>query len=400
MDFKLLMRRSSHVEVAAAREDSNETTVRNINGTHNLDSGIENFNFLFPNVNKKSPKMFFLPFLLSLSATVIAYDPTCPSHVFSTQCPYPPLSYTVKPSPGKGLGVFAEHTLETGSIIMREAPIITIKRPDHAPGTAYPMSDISQLVHAEYDKLSKKEQEEVLSLTYSVLSGDIAKYGNNLDHLGLIFRNNAYDTGSEIGLFPKIARINHSCRPNAAYYWNEKLKRRFVYATREIEEGEEIFVSFISLLMTREERQKKLARYGFTCKCSACSQHPVDVYHSDKSREDISQAIQAFSSQMNLTAPTHPSAIRKARKNAESSLKLADMVQKEGLADYYAQTYRIAAISHARIGDWQKATLWANEGYKRRVMEDAESPWTLEMYELTRRFIEKWEDQLKQTHAV
>lgn len=301
----------------------------------------------------------------------------------------------VEPSPGKGLGVFAAHLLETGSIIMREAPVITIKPPQHSPGTTYPMPAISQLVHAEYERLTEAAKHDILDLTYSVLPSDIQRYGNNLDILGLIFRNNAYDTGSEIGLFPKIARINHSCRPNAAYYWNEKLKRRFVYATRDIEEGEEIFVSFISLLLTREQRQKKLARYGFTCTCPACSQKENDLQHSDQARLDIEKAMKAFSSQMNLTAPTHPSAVRKARKNAESSLQLAGLVQQEELADYYAQTYRIAAITHARIGDWEKATVWANEGYKRRVMEDAESPWTLEMYELTRRFIENWEAELK-----
>ncbi|KAJ4303603.1 SET domain-containing protein 5 [Kalmusia sp. IMI 367209] len=283
---------------------------------------------------------------------------------------------------------------------MREAPILNIKPPKHAPGTGYPMSAISNLVRAEYNRLSKAEQHEVLALTYSVLPSDIEKYGNNLDILGLIFRNNAYDTGSEIGLFPKIARINHSCRPNAAYYWNEKLKKRFVYATREIEEGEEISVSFISLLLPREERRTKLARYGFVCTCPACSQHPVDLHYSDKARTDINQALRAFSAQMNLTAPTHPSAIRKAQKNAVSSLQLASLVEQEGLADYYAQTYRIVAISHARVGNWEKATVWANEGYKRRVMEDAESPWTMEMYELTRRFIENWEAELKSNIAT
>lgn len=339
--------------------------------------------------------MIVLALLLSFPSLIFAHSQTCPTHAFQTQCPYPPLPYSVYPSPGKGLGVFAAHTLETGSIIMREAPILNIKPPQHAPGTGYPMSAISNLVRTEYNRLSEEEQREVVSLTYSVLPSDIQKYGKNLDILGLIFRNNAYDTGSEIGLFPKIARINHSCRPNAAYYWNEKLKRRFVYATREIEEGEEIFVSFISLLMTREERQKKLARYGFVCTCPACSQHSDELHHSDQTRVDIYQALQAFSTQMNLTAPTHPSGLRKARKNADSSLELASLVQQEGLTDYYAQTYRIVAISHARVGDWEKAATWANEGYKRRVMEDAASPWTMEMHELTKRFIERWEAELK-----
>lgn len=381
------------------RQRGRETTVRNSKGNPKFITKCQNQIFAIV-ISTSTFKMLSSYVLISLIAIATANTSTCPNAALQTQCPYPPLPYTIEPSPGKGLGVFAAHDLETGSIIMREAPMITIKPPDHSPGTGYPMLKISELVHAQYRLLSQPEQQEVLSLTYSVLPSDVARYGDNLDILGLVFRNNAYDTGSEIGLFPRIARINHSCRPNAAYYWNERLKRRFVYATRDIEEGEEIFVSFISLLMTREERQKKLARYGFTCTCPACSQHPVELHQSDQFRTDISQAIQAFSSQMNLTTPTHPAAMRKARKNAESSLELAKMVQKEGLADYYAKVYRIAAISHARIEDWQQATIWANEGYKRRVMEDAESPFTMEMYELTRRFIESWEKQLKNVGGV
>lgn len=335
--------------------------------------------------------MRILPLLLPLPATYA----TCPTHPFQNQCPYPPHPYTVAPSPGKGLGVFAAHNLELGTIIMREAPILTI-----TPATAQDVLSstspptISQLVHAEYARLSEVEKHAILELTYSVLPADLEKYNGKLDILGLIFRNNAYNTGDSIGLFPRIARINHSCKPNAAYYWNEKQRRRMVYATREIEAGEEIYVSFISLLLPREERRRKLARYGFTCVCDACTQAPVAQAQSDAAREDIAQALQAFSAQMNLTAPTAPGARAKARKNAEASLVLKGMLEEEGLAEYYAQVYRIVAISHARIEDWERATVWANEGYKRRVMEDAESGWTVEMGELVRRFVERWEAEL------
>jgi len=337
--------------------------------------------------------MLFLIGLSFISAT-FAHPPVCRVQPFDQQCIGSPDPYIVAPSPGKGLGVFAVHKLETGSIIMREAPIIKIKPPHHNPGKGYPTAIISELVNTEYNLLSRDQQIEVRSLTYYISPAE-EEYTDKSSLLGLIFRNNAYDTGSEIGLFPKIARINHSCRPNAAYYWSEKLQKRIIYATRVIQEGEEVFVSFISLLASREERQKRLARYGFVCTCPACSQHPVDLHQSDESRASISRAFQAFSTQLTLNIPKSKVGIRKARKNAESSLQLVDLVQKESLADYYATAYRIAAISHARIADWEKATVWANEAYKRRVMEDAGSAWTMEMFEMTSMFIEKWQGQLK-----
>jgi SET domain-containing protein len=86
-----------------------------------------------------------------------------------------------------------------------------------------------------------------------------------------ILRSNAYNTGSShIGLFPKTARINHSCNPNAGNYWDEKAAERVIYASRDIEEGEEITVSYIPLLKPIKERQARLQQYGFTCDCSAC----------------------------------------------------------------------------------------------------------------------------------
>lgn len=81
------------------------------------------------------------------------------------------------------------------------------------------MSKVTKLVRTEFERLSSDEQREVIGLTYHALPGEAEKQGG--DVLGLVFRTNAYNTGSSIGLFPKIARINHSCRPNVAYYWSE-----------------------------------------------------------------------------------------------------------------------------------------------------------------------------------
>jgi hypothetical protein len=307
-------------------------------------------------------------------------------------CPGPPEVYTVHPSPGKGLGVFARSDLEIGSIIMRETPIITIKRPDFVKGTGYPMSAVSQLVRSEFALLSSEEQEEVMSLTYHATEAE----KKSSDKLGLIFRSNAYKTGQKIGLFPKIARINHSCRPNTSYYWNAKLNKRIVYATRKIKKGEELFDSYISLLLTHEERQKRLDPYGFTCSCEACAVENRALRESDERREDIREAFADFEPQLTLKVPESTSAKKQAQKNARASLQLVELVQQEGLADFYANAYKIAAISHARAQDWGPATSWANKGYELRVMEDPESPYAMEMYELTSKFIENWKSELRE----
>ncbi|KAH6629470.1 hypothetical protein C7974DRAFT_394552 [Boeremia exigua] len=308
-------------------------------------------------------------------------------------CQGPPDLFSVRPSEGKGLGVFALHDLDIGDIVMREAPILKIDPPDYVRGTGYPMAQVTELVRKEFESLSLDAQEEVMSLTYHATAVEEA----TMDKLGIIFRTNAYNTDEQIGLFPKIARINHSCRPNTSYYWSNKLNRRVVYASRKIKKGEEFFVSYIGLLSTHEERQKRLNRYGFRCTCEACAAEQIVKQVSDKRRVEISKAFTDFEPQLTLDVPKSKSARRQARKNAQASSQLAELVEEEGLADYYAKAYRVAAISHARIEDWQPATLFANKGYKLKHMEDPESPYTAEMYSLTSSFIQSWERELNQS---
>jgi hypothetical protein len=308
-------------------------------------------------------------------------------HLF---CPGPPGVYVVEPSEGKGLGVFAAHDLEIGDIVMRESPIITIQPPKVAKGDPYPMTAITKLVRKEFEELSSFAQEEVLSLTYH--STAIEK--ETMDELGIIFRTNAYNTGDRIGLFPKIARINHGCRPNTSYYWNEKLNKRIVYVTRKIKAGEEFFVSYISLLLTQEERQKQLDRYGFKCHCEACAQGQAAQEASDYRRTTMRNAFAHFEPQLSLAPPQSQKGKEQALQNAKASAHLLQLVQDEGLADYYARAYRIAAISHARIGDWRSAAIWSNKAYEAKYMEDPQSPRTLELEHLTGTFITNWEAEL------
>ncbi|KZM22732.1 SET domain-containing protein 5 [Ascochyta rabiei] len=306
-------------------------------------------------------------------------------------CQGPPDIYVVEPSNGKGLGVFALHDLDVGDIVMRETPILKIDPPNYAKGTGYPMALVSELVRREFERLSPDEQAEVMSLTYHATAVEEA----TRDKLGIIFRTNAYNTDDQIGLFPKIARINHSCRPNTSYYWSKKLNKRVVYASRKIKKGEEFFVSYIGLLSTHEERQKRLDRYGFKCTCEACAAEKALKQVSDQRRVEISKAFMDFEPQLTLDVPKSKSARRQARMNAQASSQLAGLVEEEGLADYYAKAYRVAAISHARIEEWQPAAIFANKGYKLKHMEDPESPYTAEMYSLTSSFIQSWESELK-----
>lgn len=171
------------------------------------------------------------------------------------------------------------------------------------------------------------------------------------------------------------------------------MQKRIIYANRKIEKGEELFDSYISLLVGKEERQKALKPYGFKCDCKACSMGKGGV--SDKRRVEIKKAFVDLETQLTLPVPSRASARKQARENAKKALRLVELVQAEGLADYYANAYKFAAICYARVEEWAPATKWANMGYELRVMEDPESGYAMEMFELTSKCIEGWKSELR-----
>ncbi|KAF2636459.1 SET domain-containing protein [Massarina eburnea CBS 473.64] len=336
-----------------------------------------------------------LPLLLILPLTILAETSTCPpTPLLLPTCAYPPEPYTIERSPGKGLGVFSRADLTPGTIILREPAILSITPPAISKGTGYPMPMISSLVREAYEQLSEAAQHAVLNLHFHVFPGELENGHGWEEPLGYIFRTNAYNTGEGIALFPKIARINHSCRPNAGYYWDGNTGQRVVYASRHIAAGDEVFDSYIPLLLPRHRRHERLERYGFTCSCPTCMLSGSLLSRSDRRRDDIAMAFMAFKARMDLLKPNSSSELREARRDAAWSLELVDWVEREGLVDYFAQAYKIVAVSHARVGDWEMASVWANKGFERRVLEYSGSGWAAEMGELTRGFIERWKEEL------
>ena len=64
-----------------------------------------------------------------------------------------------------------------------------------------------------------------------------------------------------MGVFPIINRINHSCEPNCSVQWNSATNKEEVFIMKELEQGEELTISYLDLInkaATRKERQEYL----------------------------------------------------------------------------------------------------------------------------------------------
>lgn len=118
-----------------------------------------------------------------------------------------------------------------------------------------------------------------------------------------IFMTNSFDMtdsphGTAAGMYCAIARLNHSCNPNAQQTHIPETGEEYLIATRTIEVGDEINDCYIELRQTKSDRQNLLQElYRFQCGCRVCSL-PSNSSSSSSSRDDKarSRAMQLDSS--------------------------------------------------------------------------------------------------------
>lgn len=219
---------------------------------------------------------------------------------------------------GRGLGLFTTRSIPAYSEILREAPLILLE----------PTDDLPQL-YEQFISLRKPGSDEALQRRYLALShqevpqrdqrlreklterGFDAATVEEMVLVASIMQTNAFnvDVGDGMGcnhraLFPQIARINHSCVPNAhvcfypsststitatgknASSLHHRRRRQegrmVVHALRNLHEGEEVQIAYFSILLSRPERQTKAQKWGFTCRCPACE---LPTRHDDDDDE-------------------------------------------------------------------------------------------------------------------
>lgn len=173
--------------------------------------------------------------------------------------------YTVRPSPGSGLGCFTTTPIPAGTLILSETPLFNVREPR-----------TNAAVTSAFSLLSPSQQDQYLSLyAQNVTADGDAKV---ID----IFNSNAWQTGPRTSICPHAARFNHACVPNASFAWNSRMEKITIHAIVDIPKNTQIYLSYERPYQTIQSRQEKLAAYGFVCACEACS---VDGAASDVRRK-------------------------------------------------------------------------------------------------------------------
>lgn len=196
--------------------------------------------------------------------------------------------------PNKGLAMFAAQDIPRGTRILTTEPLLWTDA----------QNDMLQ-VYTQFCELPLEVQFQVFSLHASThiirewqdrLSLTPLAHMTNLSHMVhiiAIFETNCIQLGdSETGgngLFFLPSRINHSCTPNAQHAWNANIERQTVHATRHIPAGEELTFSYTSPTASRDERQRALRPWGFTCTCAVCDESAAASRASQERRRMIDE---------------------------------------------------------------------------------------------------------------
>jgi hypothetical protein len=176
-----------------------------------------------------------------------------------------------------GMSTFSKENIPVGTIIIREKinNIYTMSK----DSSDYPFALIAHLLqtnNAKFTNLVPHTLDNTTTINYETFKDKHLKYLPSLTENEAIlqyikYKRNAFSFNMNPGILFYATKLNHSCNPHVKYYPSDN--NIMVFETiRQINANEEVFDSYISLKLPREERQTVLmTRYGFECKCEKCN---------------------------------------------------------------------------------------------------------------------------------
>ncbi|KAK6591384.1 set domain-containing protein 5 [Botrytis cinerea] len=279
------------------------------------------------------------------------------------------INCAIKTTDDRGLGIFATQRIPVGSLILSEQPTLKVSH----------MSVDAEELLVKLTELSLDNLREFALLHNAFpqdgLKGVVKTNGFRIPD----DRDTLLQCVGEIGMYFQAARINHACLFNGQHTIDNRSDVLTVYATRDIEEGEEITINYSNPFMTREGRQADLKKdYRFECKCELCTKDDTTTKDDDDRAKVVSQILSL--EKLNLM-PTHSSQDRiqrlkflqcaikcctglgfktgnvvgelygRAMQTTSSRLEAGEVVRAEGLARMACFTQRVCEAVKVVLGD-------------------------------------------------
>ena len=198
----------------------------------------------------------------------------------------------VRPSNGRGLGLFAVDDIPAYTRILEDHALLSLASGEDIPELWQKYRTLSVEEKQQFDELGysshqlAKESHIIEALKTRGYEDDEAKY---MVRVSSRFMANAFkeDSRWRATLFLTVARINHSCTPNAQTHYRPASGAKMLYSFRDIKAGEEMEISYFGVTMAYSDRQNRAKSWGFTCACPACS--ITGVYRNDDYERALSR---------------------------------------------------------------------------------------------------------------
>ncbi|KAI0139784.1 hypothetical protein BJ166DRAFT_473400 [Pestalotiopsis sp. NC0098] len=251
----------------------------------------------------------------------------------------------------KGVGMVAAEPIRRGQRILAAKPAILVHR-----SLIDELADESQhkLLDLAIDHLSPEARRQEFMAQAGELGGHKVK--------DIMFTNSfqinlgGHD-GQHFGNFPEVSRFNHDCRPNVAFYIDDKLTHH-THAIRDIKPGEELTISYLDSFRARDVRQQRAhASWGFACTCSQCSLSKDEADESDARLFSIYKVE-------NLLAD-----LGNRQVSPDMIEQLIELYQEERLHFKIADAYTLAALNYNILGMTEMARKYAQLSIEQGLIE-------------------------------
>ncbi|PGH23044.1 hypothetical protein AJ80_02817 [Polytolypa hystricis UAMH7299] len=263
--------------------------------------------------------------------------------------------YVVKRLRGRGMGCVATSKIPRGTRILAEAPLLII------PKVTTDIKAVEAVIMQGLKGLTRDQQRSFFELA------NIHK--RSCSPLIGITRTNAMPFGSageEGGIFPRAARINHSCNPNSQNRWNHNLGKLTIHAFKDIEVGEEITIAYVDGAMNFGDRQLALEEaFGFHCSCELCS---LPEEESEKRDSRVQEMLQ-----LDSLLGDGRRTMSKPLACLRDAYTIFQMLNVEGISgSRIARVYNDALQIVIAHGDQARAKVFAEKAHAARVILEGE----------------------------
>ncbi|KAI0202075.1 hypothetical protein F4808DRAFT_459457 [Astrocystis sublimbata] len=238
---------------------------------------------------------------------------------------------------GKGIGLLSNRSIAKGEILMVRNPTL--------------VAQMDALAELEVGVRDMMYEIALSRLPKSSRDAFLAQMGRNIhDKIDTnsfqFFVHGAGEAGrGHLGCYPDVARLNHDCRPNVHYRITNATMT--AVASRNIQQGEELTVSYIDVFLPSKERKERIRTWGFECGCALCRLPKNETAASDKRLHRINQ----------LKADLNN--FKEVKVNADTGAEYVALHEQEGLHGHLGSAYTRAALNSALFGDEARSKEYA-----------------------------------------